>query len=96
MSRVDRNKLNNIKQKIQKASMGYQAQIWDNGIFEINQIKETDIYLIESYLRRIQEVYGVSSTYRYDYSRPYFGVADKIFTIRGNFDVPYEQSDYNE
>ena len=90
MPNIDIKKLNTIKQKIQKASMGYQAQIWDRGMFEISRVKESDVYFIEHQLRLVEEVFGVFTSYTYDYSKPYFGLPGKIYTIRGKFDVPYE------
>ena len=93
---IDRKKLNQIRQQIQRASMGYQAQVWDNGIFEIHNVKETDFNLIMSNLNRIDEITNVSHTYRFDYGRPFFGTAPKIYTIRGNFEVPTLDSKYHE
>ena len=76
-----------IRNKIQRASMGYQAQVWDNGMFEIHNVKESDYNYIASQLRRIEEVISVDNTYRYDFSKPTFGVATKIYTIRGNYKI---------
>lgn len=77
-----------IINKIQKASLGYQAQVWqDRGIFEIHNIKDNDLYIIENNLRNIDEIINFSHTSRYDFTKPFFGTAPQIHTIRGNFNI---------
>lgn len=84
---MGKEQVHKIRNKIQRASMGYQAQVWDNGMFEIHNVKESDYNYIISQLRRVDEVTNVDSTYRYDFSKPTFGVATKIYTIRGNYKI---------
>lgn len=84
---INREDIQKIRNKIQRASMGYQAQVWDNGMFEIHNVKESDYNYIVSQLRRIEEVISVDNTYRYDFSKPTFGVATKIYTIRGSYKI---------
>jgi hypothetical protein len=86
---VDKKKLNHIRQQIQRASMGYQAQVWDNGLFEIHNVNgESDLHYIISSLNRIDEVSNISNTYRFDYGKSLMHTPPKIYTIRGNFEVP--------
>lgn len=83
----NKEQINKVRNKIQRASLGYQAQIWDNGVFEIHNVKEDDYHRILSQLNRIKELNGVSHTSRYDFTKPHFGVAPQIYTIRGNFET---------
>ena len=81
-----------ITEKIRKASLGYQAQVWkDRGIFEIHNIKDSDLHIIESNLRTIDEIINFSHTSRFDFSKPYFGAPSQIHTIRGIFEVAATQ-----
>ena len=81
-----------ITEKIRKASLGYQAQVWkDRGIFEIHNIKDSDLYVIEGKLRAIDEIINFSHTSRFDFSKPYFGAPNQIHTIRGIFEVAATQ-----
>jgi hypothetical protein len=88
---IDREQVHKIRNKIQRASMGYQAQVWDNGLFEIHNVNgESDLHYIISGLNRIEEVFNVSSTYRFDYGKSFMHTPPKIYTIRGNFNINQE------
>jgi hypothetical protein len=77
-----------IEEKIRRACGGYFTQVWiDNGLFEVHNVKQEDYNYILGNLNRIKEVRNINHTSRYDFNKPFFGVAPKIYTIRGNFSL---------
>lgn len=73
-----------IADKIRRDCSGYYAQTWiDNGLFEVHNVRQEDYNYILGNLNRIKEVSNISHTSRYDFNKPSFGVAPKIYTIRG-------------
>lgn len=84
----NKKELNKIADKIRRACSGYYAQVWiDNGLFYIHDVKQEDYNYVLGNLNRIKEVRNISYTSRYDFNKPFFGVAPKVYTIRGNFSL---------
>lgn len=82
-----------IADKIRRACGGYFTQVWiDNGLFEVHNVEQEDYSYILGNLSRIKEISNINLTSRYDFNKPlfgvpFFGVAPKIYTIRGNFSL---------
>ena len=84
----NKQELNKIADKIRKACSGYYAQVWvDRGLFIIHDVKQRDYNFILVNLNNIKEVRNISHTSRYDFTKPFFGVAPEVYTIRGNFSL---------
>ena len=88
------NSLNKIRQTINRIISPYQAQIWDNGKFEIHNVKEDDLDLLLSKLKRspslkILDVNAYQNG-KYDFSNMLgnmTGNPKQYYTIYGNIDI---------
>ena len=84
----NRQELTKIADKIRKSCVGYYAQVWiDRGLFIIHDVKQRDYNFILINLNNIKEVRNISHTSRYDFTKPFIGVAPEVYTIRGNFSL---------
>ena len=85
----NKQELKKIADKIRKACVGYYAQVWvDNGIFVIHDVEQRDYNYILVNLNNIKGVRNISHTIRHNFTKPFFGVAPEVYTIRGNFSLP--------
>lgn len=72
----------------------YQVQLWDNGRFEVHQVKEDDKDRLVNNLRRISKEVHATANGKYDFSRPamFGGMHSQYYNIYGEI----EMEDKNE
>ena len=89
-----------LRQTINRIISPYQAQIWDNGKFEIHNVKEDDKFILMNKLKRSPLILNINAYQngKYDFS-DMMGIMmrnpKQYYTIYGNVDIN-EQSDLKE
>jgi hypothetical protein len=86
------NSLDQIRQTINKIISPYQAQIWDNGKFEIHNVKEDDKFTLMNKLKRLPLILDVNAyqSGKYDFSNMMANMMrnpKQYYTIYGNVDI---------
>ena len=64
------NTLTTVRTRLNRLCSPYQAQLWDNGRFEVHQVKEDDKDRLVNSLRRITKEVHAAANGKYDFSRP--------------------------
>ena len=86
------NSLDKIRQTINRIISPYQAQIWNNGKFEIHNVKEDDKFILVNRLKRSPLILDVNAyqNSKYDFSNM-LGIMmrnpKQYYTIYGNIDI---------
>jgi hypothetical protein len=88
------NTFTTVRIRLNRLCSPYQVQLWDNGRFEVHQVKEDDKDRLVNSLRRISKEVHATANGKYDFSRPaMFGnLHSQYYNIYGEI----EMEDKNE
>lgn len=88
------NTFTTVRTRLNRLCSPYQAQLWDNGRFEVHQVKEDDKDRLVNSLRRISKEVHATANGKYDFSRPamFGGIHSQYYNIYGEI----EMEDKNE
>lgn len=88
------NTFTTIRTRLNRLCSPYQVQLWDNGRFEVHQVKEDDKDRLVNSLRRISKEVHATANGKYDFSRPamFGGIHSQYYNIYGEI----EMEDKNE
>ena len=88
------NILTTVRTRLNRLCSPYQAQVWDNGRFEVHQVKEDDKDRLVNSLRRISKEVHATANGKYDFSKPamFGGIHSQYYNIYGEI----EMEDKNE
>ena len=81
-----------LRQKVNQIISPYQAQIWDNGKFEIHNVKEDDKFILMNKLKRSSLILDVNAYQngKYDFSNMIDNMMrnpKQYYTVYGNVDI---------
>ena len=87
------NILTTVRTRLNRLCSPYQAQVWDNGRFEVHQVKEDDKDRLVNSLRRISKEVHATANGKYDFSKPamFGGIHSQYYNIYGEIDIAFNE-----
>ena len=87
------NTFTTVRTRLNRLCSPYQAQLWNNGRFEVHQVKEDDKDRLVNSLRRISKNVHAAPNNTYDFTKPamFGGMHSQYYNIHGDIDVDFNE-----